>query len=112
MNFKENFNSAWSYKFKCLLDTGGSSDVLLYTRHMEGLPEQEVVLKVLKQPQGDMSELINEGKRLSDLKHPNILTTFGYEKIGPSTLALILEYIKGKNLRDILARIKAQDRSD
>jgi serine/threonine protein kinase len=112
MDFNENFNSSWSYKYKRLLDSGGRADVYLYSRYMEGLAEQEVVLKILRDPQGNLEELLNEGKKLSELKHPNILSTLGYEKVGPSKYALILEYIKGRNLRELVPRFKAKDRTD
>ncbi len=111
MDLAHNFNSSSSYTFKRRLGEGGSADIFLYTRHTEGLPDQEVVLKVFKNKNPEaMAELINEGIRLTEFKHPHILTTFGYEKINSNTFALILEYIQGKNLREILNHLRKESR--
>jgi serine/threonine protein kinase len=112
MGLGENFISTWSYEFRGLLDSGGSADALLYSRRMPGLPDQEVVLKVLRGPESDLAELLNEGKKLSELRHRNIVSTFGYEKLGPSRFALVLEYVRGRNLRDVLPLLKSCDRMD
>jgi serine/threonine protein kinase len=111
MDFAYNFNSSSSYSFKRRLGGGGSADVLLYSRHTEGLPDQEVVLKVFKNKNPEaMAELINEGVRLTEFKHPHILSTFGYEKINSNTFALILDYIQGKNLKEILNHLRKESR--
>jgi len=111
MEFTYNFNSSSRYTFKKPLGAGGSADVFLYTRHIEGMPDQEVVLKVFKNKNPEaINELINEGVRLSEFKHPYILNTLGYEKINSNTFALILEYIPGKNLREILPDLQINSR--
>src|ERR1700678_2210904 len=98
MDFAYSFNSSSRYTFKKVLGTGGSADVFLYTRHTDAMPDQEVVLKVFKNKNSEaINEIINEGIKLSEFKHPHILTTFGYEKIKSNTFALILEYMPGQN---------------
>jgi serine/threonine protein kinase len=105
------FKSSSTYIFKKRIGSGGSAEVYLYSRRTDGLPEHEVVLKVLKkQDEKFMSELINEGRKLSELRHPNILTMFGYERIDDNRYALALEYIRGGTLKSLIPRILPEDR--
>jgi serine/threonine protein kinase len=100
------FNSSASYRFIRRIGSGGSADVLLYGKRSGDLPEQEVVLKVLKPRSSEaLSELINEGRRLSKLKHPHIVATFGYEKVDRNSFGLVMEYIPGENLREVSPRL-------
>src|SRR5262249_10260396 len=53
---------------------------------------------------------VNDGNRLSQLRHPNIVTTFGYEKIDSCRIALVLEHIPGENLDAVLNSVLVEDR--
>src|SRR5207245_2210878 len=111
MRLGHTFNSSSKYKFIKRLGSGGSADVFLYSRQTEGLPHQNVVLKVFKTDNPDsMVELLNEGAKLTQLRHPNILTTYGYEKLTSQTFALVLEYVRGKNLAEILPCLGSSSR--
>ena len=48
MKLGSKFNSSSHYTFKAKLGSGGSADVFLCTRQTEGLPDQDVVLKVFR----------------------------------------------------------------
>src|ERR1700683_825378 len=98
MDLTRQFASKSMYTFKKKIGTGGSAEVFLYSRQIGGLPAQDIALKILKaQNEGQILELLNEGRRLGSLKHPNILTAFGYEKIDGDKFALVLEYFPGEN---------------
>ncbi len=105
------FKSNSTYVFKRKIGTGGSADVFLYSRNTDGCPEQEVILKILKnETESCFSELINDGEKLNLLKHPNILRSFGYEKISGKKFALILEHIPGVTLKNIIEHIPVEQR--
>jgi len=111
MELTYKFASKSTYTFKKKVGSGGSAEVFLYSRQAEGLPNQDVVLKVLKSAdESGVRELLNEGRRLGMLKHPNILTAFGYEKIDDQKFGLVLEYFPGENLKKIIPRIKIEQR--
>ena len=44
------------------------------------------------------------------MRHPNIVTTYGFEKLKSQELALVLEYVPGENLKDIIPLISHPDR--
>lgn len=92
------------YVFKRRLGSGGSADVFLYSRQTEGCPAQDVVLKVIKSNEEEtFKELMNDGQKLSSLRHPHILSAFGFEKLSAGKFGLLLEYIDGCNLRQVIS---------
>jgi serine/threonine-protein kinase len=100
------FQSTAMYRFVRRLGSGGLADVLLYARRSAGSPEQEVALKVLRERNAsNIDELLSDGEKLRQLKHPNIVATFGFERMDAERLALVLEYIPGCNLATIVRRI-------
>ncbi|MDZ4677384.1 MAG: serine/threonine-protein kinase [Oligoflexia bacterium] len=97
------FKSNSTYRFKRRLGSGGTAEALLYSRDIAGLPSQDVVLKVIKDSKKDgLDELINDGKRLSQLRHPHIVATFGFEKINEKEFGLLLEYVPGCDLKKLI----------
>jgi serine/threonine protein kinase len=111
MNFAHQFDSQSKYLFRKKIGSGGTAEVFLYSRQTEGLPAQDIALKILKvQREDQILELLNEGRRLGALKHPNILTTFGYEKIDSQKFGLVLEYFPGENLKAIIPRLSKESR--
>src|SRR5947207_877389 len=103
MDLAYQFKSSSTYVFKRKIASGGLAEVLLYSKKNQGLPDQEVILKILKRStKDDLEELINDGAKLSELKHPHIVTTFGYEKMGHGKVGLVLEYIPGTNLQNLV----------
>ena len=107
------FKSQCSYHFKRHLGSGGSSEVLLYSRETAGLPAQDVVIKVVKtSAETDAQELLNDGHLLNRLNHPNILTSFGFEKIDPEKIGLVLEYFPGMCLSKMVPSLAPDDRND
>ncbi len=103
MDFDYQFKSSSTYELKHKIGAGGLSEVFLYTRKTEGLPDQDVVLKIIRRQDSEsFDELVNDGQRLSELKHPSIVSTYGYEKTYSGKFALMLEYVPGSNLKTII----------
>jgi serine/threonine protein kinase len=112
MSFTYAFKSQSSYVFKKYIGGGGSADVLLYNKLTPGLPDQDIVLKVLKETdEVTLNELLNDGNCLSILNHPNILASFGFERLQNKKLALLLEYFPGESLEKLLPKIQIAQRS-
>jgi len=63
--------------------------------------EQDFALKVARARQEDMSMLKAEARLLASLNHPNIVRFYNVDVIDDK-LVLILEYVKGGTLRDII----------
>lgn len=105
------FRSVSSYAFKRVLGRGGNANVVLYTRKTPGLPARDVVLKIIKNSDiSTIRELINDGERLNQIRHPNIVSNFGYEQVGPAQFALVLEFVDGTHLGSLTPTFQAKDR--
>jgi DNA helicase-2/ATP-dependent DNA helicase PcrA len=63
--------------------------------------EQDFALKVARMRQEDMSMLKAEARLLASLNHPNIVRFYNVDVIDDK-LVLILEFVKGGTLRDII----------
>ena len=61
--------------------------------------QQERVLKLAKEPVGPdgRSEIIEEGKILSELEHPHLVRVYDLDFLGDRPY-LVMEYIRGRNL--------------
>ncbi len=67
--------------------------------------EREVALKIVspRQSGADVSALLDEGKLLAKVKHPNVVTVFGAQQIG-NEVGIWSEYLHGRNLSEIVER--------
>ncbi|MFL6388890.1 MAG: protein kinase domain-containing protein [Terriglobales bacterium] len=81
-------------QFKIIAKLGSGSFGTVY--HARDLFERDVALKLLDSP-----EAIREGRVLSQLKHPNIVSVFSYENT-PSGCALSMEFISGQDLEQLV----------
>jgi serine/threonine-protein kinase len=67
--------------------------------------DREVALKILrrKEPddQGNASTVIQEGRLLARIRHPNIVTVYGAERIG-GQVGVWMEFVQGKTLEEEL----------
>lgn len=78
----------------------GSSSVAYRARRLSD--DREVVLKALRRRgTGEAISAKREFALLSELKHPNIIVALGFLE-SPSCVALVLEYVVGRNLRSVL----------
>ena len=69
--------------------------------------DREVALKLL--PAGSVHEssspVIREGRLLARVRHPNVVTIYGAERIGDRA-GLWMEYVRGRTLEEILSKRK------
>lgn len=92
------------YTIKKLIGRGGVG--LVYTADQRDL-NREVVVKVLAPNWANDDEALarfeREAKRLSGLKHPNIVTMYDYGKEGRRAY-LVMEYLRGELLSEFVDR--------
>ena len=92
---------AATYDVRDRLGTGGYGEVYLATQTIPGGLSRKVAIKVLKSNIDDSADavlrLLDEGKMLSQLRHPCIVSIHELTRI-EGRLALITEYIEGTDL--------------
>ena len=95
-------SSTGDYTLHERLGTGGFAEVYLAEDHRTG---RRVALKRLLPEVAYNSELVcrfqSVAERTQALKHPNIITVYGYEVVEDRP-AIVMEYVPGKSLRQIL----------
>ena len=66
--------------------------------------QQERVLKLAKEPvgPGGRSEIIEEGKIMSELEHPHLVRVYDLDFLGDRPY-LVMEYVRGRNLEQFAA---------
>src|SRR5262252_4069421 len=93
-----------SYEILTLLGAGGMGEV--YRAHDSKLG-RDVALKILPEafrcdPER-LARFQREARALAALNHPNIAAIYGIEE-QPDTTALVLEFVEGETLADIIQR--------
>jgi len=100
---------AATYDVRDRLGTGGYGEVYLATQTIPGGLSRKVAIKVLKSDIDDSADavlrLLDEGKMLSQLRHPCIVSIHELTRI-EGRLALITEYIEGTDLSQHCRRDK------
>ncbi len=86
------------YKVVGRIDGGGEADVYRVIHIKLG---NDLVLKLSRQPVGtdDRSGLIEEGRLLVDLEHPNLVRIYDLD-FHQDRPFLVMEYVHGRNLED------------
>jgi serine/threonine protein kinase/uncharacterized membrane protein len=94
------------------LGIGGMAEVWLARNAYLGTP---AAIKFLNQGYAGMTEIeqrfLNEGKRQGGLNHPNIIKVYGFEYVDNRSF-LILQYIDGESLDQVLHRAGRLDTSE
>jgi hypothetical protein len=86
------------------LGEGGQSSVVLARDKLLG---QLVAIKVMHEaPEGDAT-LVREARALSSVRHPNIVQLHGWGRTPEQQIYLVLEYVEGSTLRDLIATSRA-----
>ncbi len=94
------------YRIERRLQQGGMGVVYLATQlHLE----RHVAVKVLSPCQRDVSQNLKEqfyreAATLARLKHPNVVTVHDYGQAKTSEMFLVMEYLDGLSLRDLVER--------
>ncbi len=94
------------FRIKRWLGGGRFADVYLVEDPLIG---KEFALKIARGREENLKQLIEEVKLLAELLHPNIVRFYTVEKDG-ERVGIVLEYIQGKSLREIIKEEAPMDR--
>ncbi len=93
------------YRILASLGSGGFGAVYLA---QDTWIDKKVALKVPHRQNVDFGELLREPRLLASLTHPNIVSVITAEKL-ENTFFIVMEYVQGETLENILAREGALD---
>ena len=100
-------------KYKILRELGRGGFGMVYLAFQEGM-DRHVALKVLKssvtqQAPSAKERFLREVKIISKLKHPNTVTIHDFGETYDGGLYMVLEFVEGETLKQVLKREGAQD---
>jgi len=88
------------------LGIGASGVVLLARERAAGASAPDVAIKLLRpEHRGDddaAARLVREARMLGNLEHPSILRLHGTRRLAGGHLALVLEFVRGRTVADLL----------
>jgi serine/threonine protein kinase/alpha-tubulin suppressor-like RCC1 family protein len=91
------------YRFQRELGRGGTSVVYLATDRELG---REIAIKVIQSPLAADDETLQrfarEARTAALLHHPNIVTVHAVKRLRDGTLALVMQYVPGKTLKQVI----------
>ncbi|MEZ4358584.1 MAG: serine/threonine-protein kinase [Kofleriaceae bacterium] len=93
-----------TYKLEALIGRGGMGDV--FAASHQRLPGKQVAIKFLHADASDaeiVARFRREAEIASRLGHPNIVTVLDFHSLPDGTPYLVLEYLVGQTLYDVLA---------
>jgi serine/threonine-protein kinase len=93
------------YRILSHLGTGGFGAVYLAE---DTWIDKKVAIKVPHKQHLDFSEMLKEPRLLASMSHPNIVTMLTAEKVD-EVFFIVMEYIAGETLADVIARDSALD---
>ncbi len=89
------------YEFKEKIGSGGGGEVYLgWDRKLE----REVAIKEVPLRSSSLDEILNEGRAIARLSHPNIVTLFDLE-VASRSCFLIMDYSPGVSLEEAVRRL-------
>jgi eukaryotic-like serine/threonine-protein kinase len=93
---------AGRYRLVERIDEGGAGEVW---RAQDERLGREVAVKIIGQTADDAfrERFADEARRAASVVHPNVVTVFDEGRDGTDTF-MVMEYVKGKTLRDIVAQ--------
>lgn len=101
MSYKD-FDMGSRYEFERILGRGGMGVVL---RAKDTVLNRPVAVKILSEELAHLQEaqdiFLTEGQALASLKHPNLVSVFDVMEHN-SRVMMVLEYVEGDNLDDVL----------
>jgi tetratricopeptide (TPR) repeat protein len=92
-------NGLWTWGSLRLLERIGSGSFGEVYRAWDPHLDRHIALKLL--PADRQERLIEEGRRLARVRHPNVVTIHGAERIG-DRVGLWMEYVDGRTLHDLV----------
>ena len=100
-------------KYRIVREIGRGGFGMVYLAHQQAM-DRQVALKVLKAGLGEhqaekaKERFLREVRVISSLRHPNTVTIHDFGETEAGLLYMVLEYIEGEGLDDILDREGAQ----
>ena len=92
-------------EFEILATLGRGASATVF-RARDRVLRREVAIKVIRAPDDDADEarlrFTREGRVLANLHHPNVVSVYGVKELPAGGLALIMEYIPGRTLRELI----------
>jgi serine/threonine protein kinase/alpha-tubulin suppressor-like RCC1 family protein len=89
-------------EYEVLHELGGGGTTVVYLARERELG-REVAIKVVRSTYVEHEEatarLLREARTIAGLQHPNIVTLYGTRRLGDGSLALIMQYIRGRTLK-------------
>ena len=95
-------------KYRIVRELGRGGFGVIYLAHQTGM-DRNVALKILRPDVGDhdpnaRARFLREIKIISKLRHPNTVTIHDYGKAANGTIYMVLEYVEGTTLKQLLHR--------
>ncbi|MFW5968287.1 MAG: serine/threonine protein kinase [Persicimonas sp.] len=99
-------------KYRIVRELGSGGFSMVFLAHQDKM-DRQVALKVLKtgitEVRANAKErFLREVKIISKLRHPNTVTIHDFGEAGPELLYMVLEYVEGDTLKQLLQREGAQ----
>ncbi len=99
-------------KYRIVRELGRGGFGMVYLAYQQKM-DRHVAIKVLKSGAGDLhhsakERFLREVKIISKLRHPNTVTIHDFGETGRGVLYMVLEYIEGDTVKDILKHQGAQ----
>lgn len=96
--------------YELVRELGGTNATVVYLAHVRA-SGRLVALKTIRHPMAGDAEaaarFTREARMMASLDHPNIVRTLAVEQVGERTIALVMEYLEGGTLREML-RLRGQ----
>ena len=89
------------YEFREKIGSGGSGEVY---RAWDRKLEREVAVKEIPLRSSRLEEVLNEGRAIARLNHPNIVTLYDFE-VGSRSCFFIMDYLQGFSLNQVIKRL-------
>jgi alpha-tubulin suppressor-like RCC1 family protein/tRNA A-37 threonylcarbamoyl transferase component Bud32 len=90
-------------EFEILRELGRGGTAVVYLARERAL-DRHVAIKVIRaayvEDESAAARLIREARTVAQLQHPNIVMLYGTRRLGDGSLALIMQYVSGRTLKE------------
>ena len=92
-------------QYEIVRELGRGGTAVVYLGRDKEL-ERDVAIKVIRstfvEDEEAMARLVREARTVAGLQHPNIVMLYGTKKLEDNSLALIMQYVPGRSLKDLI----------
>jgi alpha-tubulin suppressor-like RCC1 family protein/tRNA A-37 threonylcarbamoyl transferase component Bud32 len=90
-------------EFEMLRELGRGGTAVVYLARERAL-DRHVAIKVIRatyvEDESAAARLIREARTVAQLQHPNIVMLYGTRRLGDGSLALVMQYVSGRTLKE------------